>query len=114
MNILIRLLITTLIVISLSYFIKGVTISGIQSALIVSVVIGFLNTFLKPILVFFTFPITLFTLGLFLLVINAAMVMLCDYFVEGFKIDSFITALLFSIILSISQWILYKIFTDKK
>ena len=71
-----------------------------------------LNTFLKPILVFFTFPITIFTLGLFLLVINAGMVLLCDKLVDGFDVASFVTAIIFSVLLSISQWVLYKFIKD--
>ncbi len=113
MNILIRLLISTAIVLMLSYFMGGVQVDSIQTAVLVAVVIGLLNTFLKPILVFFTFPVTVLTLGLFLLVINAAMVMLCDYLLVGFTISSFLNALLFSIILSVLQSLLYKIFTSK-
>ena len=111
MNILFRLLITTGIVLFLSYFMGGVQVDTISTAVLVAVVIGLLNTFLKPILVFFTFPVTVLTLGLFLLVINAAMVMLCDYFLTGFTVNSFWNALLFSIILSVLQSLLYKIFT---
>lgn len=112
MKLLLRLLITTLIVLLLSYFMGGVQVDKIATAVIVAVVMGLLNTFLKPILVFFTFPVTIFTLGLFLLVINAAMVLLCDKLVEGFDVSSFWTALLFSILLSISQSILYRLVKD--
>lgn len=111
MNILFRLLITTGIVLFLSYFMGGVQVDTISTAVLVAVVIGLLNTFLKPVLVFFTFPVTVLTLGLFLLVINAGMVMLCDYFLTGFTVNSFWNALLFSIILSVLQSLLYKIFT---
>lgn len=114
MNIIIRLLITTGIVLLLSYFMGGVQVNNINTAIKVAVVLGLLNTFLKPILVFFTFPITIFTLGLFLLAINAGMVLLCDYLLEEFNVSSFWTALFFSILLSISQSILYKLFADKK
>ncbi|MEO8515262.1 MAG: phage holin family protein [Flavobacterium sp.] len=118
MKLLQRLLITILIVLALTYIMDGVsmnaatTLGTLKVAVIVSVVLGLLNTFLKPILVFFTFPVTVFTLGLFLLVINAVMVLLCDKLVEGFDVSSFWTALLFSILLSISQSILYKFIKD--
>jgi putative membrane protein len=112
MKLLLRLLITTIIVLTLSHFMGGVQVSSIKSALIVAVVLGLLNTFLKPILVFFTFPVTIVTLGLFLLVINAIMVILCDKLVNGFAVSSFWTALLFSVLLSISQSILYKFIND--
>ncbi len=112
MKLLFRLLITTIIVLLLSYFMGGVQVDKITTAVIVAVVMGLLNTFLKPILVFFTFPVTIFTLGLFLLVINAVMVLLCDKLVDGFDVSSFWTALLFSILLSISQSILYRLIKD--
>jgi putative membrane protein len=119
MKILTRLCITVVIILLLTFFMKGVHLQGttieiLKTAVIVSVVIGLLNTFLKPILVFFTLPVTIFTLGLFLLVINGVMVLLCDKLVDGFVVDSFVTALLFSVLLSISQAILYRIFKDKE
>lgn len=112
MKILQRLLISTIIVILLSYFLTGVQVDKITTAVVVAVVLGLLNTFLKPILVFFTLPITFFTLGLFLLVINAGMVLLCSVLVDGFTVESFGTAFVFSILLSVSQWILYKFIKD--
>ncbi|MBP9792816.1 MAG: phage holin family protein [Flavobacterium sp.] len=112
MNILKRLLISTIIVLLLAYFLDGVSVNNPMTAVIVAVVLALLNTFLKPILVFFTFPITIFTLGLFLLVINAGMVLLCDKLVDGFDVASFVTAIIFSVLLSISQWVLYKFIKD--
>ena len=114
MKLLLRLLITTIIVLALSYFMTGVQVDKIITAVKVAIVLGLLNTFFKPVLVFFTFPITVFTLGLFLLVINAGMVLLCDYWLDGFTISSFLTALFFSILLSISQYVLYKFIPDNK
>lgn len=105
-NLLIKLLITTVLIVVLAHFLPGIHVDTIKAALIVAVVLGLLNTFLKPILVFFTLPITLFTLGLFLLVINAGMVLLTDYFIDEFHVDTFINALVFSVVLSLSQWFL--------
>ena len=118
MKIVQRLLITIIIVMALTYFMDGVTMNStstlgtLKVSLIVAVVLGLLNTFLKPILVFFTLPVTVLTLGLFLLVINAGMVLLCDKLVDGFDVSSFWTALLLSILLSISQSILYRLIKD--
>lgn len=113
MNLLKKLLISTIVVLLLSYLLKpGVEVNSIKTALIVAVVLGLLNTVVKPILVFFTLPITIFTLGLFLLVINALMVLLCDKLVDGFDVNSFGTAFIFSILMSISQWVLYKMIKD--
>lgn len=114
MNFIIKLLISSIIVFALSYFLPGVHVTNILDALWVAVVLGVLNTFLKPVLVFFTIPVTLFTLGLFLLVINAIIVLICDYFILEFEVDGFVTALFFSILLSLSQSILNKIFISDK
>ena len=76
--------------------------------------LGLLNFFVKPILVLFTLPITFLTLGLFLLVINAIIILLCDHFIEGFSVSSFWTAMLFSIILSLSQSLVFQITGEAK
>lgn len=105
-NLLIRLLITTILIVVLANFLPGIHVDTIKAALIVAVVLGLLNTFLKPILVFFTLPITLLTLGLFLLVINTGMVLLADYLIDEFTVDTFVNAFVFSVVLSLSQWFL--------
>jgi putative membrane protein len=111
-----RILITAVLVIIISHFMKGsITLqNGIQTSIIVAIVLGLLNAIVKPVLVFFTFPITVLSLGLFLLVINAAIILLCSHFVTGFKVDGFVTALIFSVILSVSQSIMYSITDNKK
>jgi putative membrane protein len=114
MNLIIKLLISTIVVFVLSYFLPGVHVTSLTGALMVAVVLGLLNTFLKPILVLLTIPVTFFTLGLFLLVINAIIILICDYFIAEFYVDGFINALLFSVLLSIIQTILNKIFIDQK
>lgn len=105
-NLLIRLLLTTILIVVLANFLPGIHVDTIKAALIVAVVLALLNTFLKPILVFFTLPITVLTLGLFLLIINAGMVLLADYLIDEFRVDTFLNALVFSVVLSVSQWIL--------
>ena len=109
MKLFIRILVTTILVIVLSYFMKGVRVDGVVTALTVAVVLGLLNAFIKPVLVFFTLPFTIFTLGLFLIVINGLLILACTKIVGGFQVDSFWTATLFSIILSLSQSIMFKI-----
>jgi putative membrane protein len=98
----------------LSHFIKGVYVENFTTSIIVAMVLGLLNLFVKPILILFTLPITLFTLGLFLLVINAVLILLCTKIVGGFKVDSFFTALIFSMVLSLFQSIMYSLLKDKK
>lgn len=113
MKLIIRVLITSILVLLISHLMKGVHVAGFATALIVAIVLGLLNIFIKPILVLFTLPITFITLGLFLLVINALIIILCDNIVGGFDVDTFFTALLFSIILSVSQSLMYAILGDK-
>ncbi len=115
MKIIYRILITAVLVIIISHFMTGVSLkNGIETSIIVAVVLGLLNAIVKPILVFFTFPITIVSLGLFLFVINAIIILLCSHFVKGFKVDGFLTALIFSIILSVSQSIMYSLTDNKK
>ena len=113
MKLIIRVLITSILVLLISHLMTGVHVAGFATALIVAIVLGLLNIFIKPILVLFTLPITFITLGLFLLVINALIIILCDNIVGGFDVDTFFTALLFSIILSVSQSLMYAILGDK-
>jgi putative membrane protein len=114
MNTLIRVLITAVLVMAIAHFMPGVAVASFTTSIIVAVVLGLLNIFIKPILVFFTLPITIFTFGLFLLVINAVIILLCTHIVGGFKVESLWTAVLFSIILSISQSILNGLTKEKK
>jgi putative membrane protein len=114
MKLIIRVFITSALVVLIANFMSGVHVSGFTTALIVAVVLGILNVFIKPIIVILTLPITFVTLGLFLLVINAMIILLCDNIVGGFSVDTFWTALLFSIILSVLQSIMYQILGENK
>ncbi len=114
MNMLIKLLITTILVVVISHFLPGISVDNFTTALIVAVVLALLNVFVKPILVFLTIPATIITLGLFLLVINALIIMRGDYFVDGFRVSGFWSAFIFSIILSVAQSILNKMLVDEK
>jgi putative membrane protein len=114
MNLILRIISTSILVVVISYLMKGVVVDEFSTALIVAIVLGLLNFFVKPVLVLFTLPVTVFTLGLFLLVINAIIILLCDHFVDGFDVNGFWTAMFFSIILSLSQSLVYKLTEDKK
>ena len=114
MEFVIRLLLTTVIVVLLANFLPGVTIDSFTTGLWVAVVLGILNMFLKPVLVFLTLPATVVTLGLFLFVINAVIIMLAAYFVGGFHVSGFWTALLFSIVLTFVQSLVNGMFQKKE
>lgn len=111
MNFIVKILISTLAVMLTTYFLSGVHIDGDHqhqffTALLVAVVLAFLNGVVKPVLTILSLPVTIFTLGLFLLVINAGMILLADKLVDGFHVDGFWSALWFSIILAIVNSIL--------
>lgn len=100
---LVRLLIGGLSVIIIAYALpdSGVAIANFFSAILVAAVVAFLNGVIKPILVLLTLPLTIFTFGLFLLVINALLILFADAIVPGFQVGGFWWALLFSLILSL-------------
>lgn len=101
MNILIRLLISALAVFICATVLPGAHVDGFMIAIVVAAVLALLNLLVKPILVILTIPITIITLGLFLLVINTILILLVDALVPGFTIDGFWWAFVFSILLSI-------------
>ncbi len=108
MELLVKWLITTVSIIVVAYLLPGVTIKDFVTALVVALVLGLLNIFLKPLLLLLTLPINLLTLGLFTFVINAVIILLVSAFVKGFRVDGFLWALLFSILLSLVSSILYR------
>ncbi|WP_276479606.1 phage holin family protein [Paraflavitalea pollutisoli] len=101
MNFIMRIIVTSIIAFGLSYILKGVHIDSFWAAIIFAVVLAILNAILRPIFILLTLPITLVTFGLFLFVINAALILLTAEFVDGFRVDGFWWALLFSLLLSI-------------
>ncbi len=112
MGLIIRLLVTAAVAFGLTYVLGGVHISSFTTALIFAVILGLLNTFVKPILKIIGLPFTILTLGLFSLVINAAVVLLADYFIDGMVIDGFWWALIFSIALSVITSLVSGIFSS--
>lgn len=101
MNLIVKIIISSLAVFLTAYLLPGVHIEDYVTAIFVAIVLALLNGFLKPMLILFTIPVTLLTLGLFLLVINASIILLADYFVDGFSVGGFWSALFFSLVLSV-------------
>ncbi len=113
MNLIIRLLITAGVSYGLTYFMSGVAFNdGFKTAIIFAVVLGLVNTFIKPILKIISMPLTVISLGLFALVINTVTILIADYFIDNMKIDGFVRAFIFSVLLSIFTSILNGIFVD--
>jgi putative membrane protein len=115
-----RLLLRVVVIILLSYFMTNVELAGagtgeqFVNALVFAAVLGFLNTFVKPILSLFSLPITFLTLGLFQLIVNTFVVLIAVKLVDGFHIEGFLNALLFTIVFSIISSAIENIVTDKK
>ena len=105
---LIKILVCSVNVFVLAYILPGITIVDFFTAIIVAVVLSLLDAFVKPLLVLFTLPATIVTLGLFVFVINAGIILLDAYFVHGFKVDSFWHALLFGALLSFFNSVVHR------
>lgn len=105
MNFIIKVLVSGVAVLLGAYLLPGVAISSIGTALLVALVLAVLNALVKPLLIILTIPITILTLGLFLLVINAAIILMADGLIGGFVVDGFMWALLFSLLLSVLSWV---------
>jgi len=114
MKTLLRILLTAFAVLIIAQFLTGITVDNYTSAVIVAVVLGLLRLTVKPILVILTLPVTILTLGLFLFVINAIIVLLAGSLISGFSVSGFWVALLFSLLLSLFQSILFSFLKDKK
>ncbi|MCB0454082.1 MAG: phage holin family protein [Aequorivita sp.] len=114
MKLIIKLLLTALAVVILAKILPGVAVESYGSAIIVAIVIALLRFLVKPILVILTLPITIVTFGLFLLVINAIIILMAGYFVDDFEVVSIWWALLFSLLLSLFQSILFSLLPEDK
>ena len=106
MEILLSWLVSALAILITAYVLPGVRIEGIFTALVTAVVLGIINSILKPILLLLTLPINVLTLGLLTFVINALLVLLAAHIVPGFRVDGFWWALAFSIVLSLVNTLL--------
>lgn len=109
MFILINWLVSGLAVLVSAYVLPGVHIQNFLTALVVALVLGIVNSFLKPILLILTLPLNILTLGLFTLVINALLILLTSSLVPGFLVDNFLWALIFGIVLSLVNSFLHQI-----
>lgn len=114
MKFILRLVLSAIAVVLIAKLLPGVDLDNYTTALIVAAVLAILNVLVKPILVIFTLPITIVTFGLFLLIINAIIILLADKMIDGFSVASLWTAILFSILLSILQSILYGLLKEDK
>ena len=115
MGLLGKIIANCLAVVAAAYLLQGIHLAeGFWTIVFVAVVIGFLNAVVRPILIILTIPATILTLGLFILVINAAVIMLADRLLDGLAVDNFWWALAFSLLLSLFNSILKKFDPDEE
>ncbi len=113
MYVILRWLAYTLAIMLIAWIIPGISVSSIWAALLVVVIMGLINIFLRPLLTFVTLPINFLTLGLFTFVLNALLFMLAGYVAPGFSVDGFWSALLGSLLLSLLSLPINKIGENK-
>ncbi len=99
MKMIMQWIVSAIVILVVAYILPKVEVSGFLAALAVALVLGLVNTFIRPIVLLLTLPINILTLGLFTLVVNTLMILLVDRIVDGFSVASFGWALVFSIAL---------------
>ena len=114
MNFLVKLFLSAIAIMLTSYLLPGVEVSEFFSDVLFAALLALLNATVKPLLIIFTLPLTVFTLGLFLMVINAVVILIADDFIPGVEVDGFWWALIFSLILTIITSILEGMTKDSK
>jgi putative membrane protein len=107
MSLVINWVISGLAVVISAYLLPGVKLAGgFKAALLTALVLGLINAFIKPVLSLLTLPLTILTLGLFSLVLNALLIMLVTKIVPGFQVQGFLWAVAFSIVLTLVNWVM--------
>ena len=114
MEILARWVINALTILGAAYLLPGVSVEGFIPALLTALVLGVLNAVVKPIFVILTLPITIFTFGLFLLVINSVLIYLASMIIPGFMVAGFWWAFLFGVVLSVLNFAIRGLFDRPK
>jgi putative membrane protein len=112
MGFVIRVVVYTLALLLAAHVVPGISLAGLTSAVVAGVLLGIINAVVRPILVVLTFPITLLTLGLFLLVLNAFCLWLVSVFVHGFQVAGFWPAFWGALLVSVVSWILTALISD--
>ena len=114
MNAIIRIIISTISIMVVAHILPGVEVASWYTGFIVAIIITLLNTFIRPILIILTLPITIITLGLFLLIINGFIVLIAHHFINGFRVESLWIAIIFSLLVSLINGVLGIGQSDKK
>ena len=114
MRLLLLWLLNALALLTVAYVLPGITVDGFMSALIAALVLGLINTILRPLLILLTLPITVFTFGLFILVINGLLFSFAGSVLNGFEVSGFWVGVLGALLYSIFSSVLAMIFFKQK
>jgi putative membrane protein len=101
--------VSAMVIFSIAYIVPGVHVNSFSTALVVALVLGIVNAVLKPVLVILTLPITIFTLGIFYLILNAILIIIVSKIVPGFLFDNFFAAFIFATVLSLVNTFIHKL-----
>ncbi|MDQ0415933.1 putative membrane protein [Croceifilum oryzae] len=101
-----RLLLNAVVIFLIAHYVPGISVNGVGTALVVAIVLGLVNLFIRPIISFLSLPIQIVTLGLFTLLINVGMLYVTAFLVNGFEIQNFISAIIASLIISVTSWVI--------
>jgi len=112
MRVIIKLAINVFALFVVAYLVPGFILTGLWPAIVAAIVIGVVNTFIKPILQIIALPISLITLGISAFLINVALLYLVSFIVPGFRIANFMTAIIASVVLSLVSWFLQKLASE--
>jgi putative membrane protein len=113
MSIIINWVVSALAIMVAAYLLSGVVVDSIVTALVLAVVLGAINAFIRPVLIILSLPVTILTLGLFVFIIDAALIMLAASIVPGFAVAGFWWALIFAVVLSVVHFVLGHFAGDK-
>ncbi len=114
MKLLLVWLLNALALLSVAYFVPGIHVAGFAAALVAALVIGLLNMLIRPILVLLTLPITILTLGLFILVINGLLFYAVGHWLQGFEVKTLLAGIVGALLYSIFTWLLSALLIDNK
>ncbi len=112
MKLIVRLGVNVIALLVVEYLVPGFILTGYVAAIVAAIVIGVVNTFIRPILQLIALPISLLSFGISAFLINVALLWLTAMFVPGFEITSFVTAIIASVVLSLVSWFLHKLAGD--
>jgi len=114
MKLLLIWILNALALLAVAYLVPGIHVAGFAAALVAALVIGLLNMLIKPVLVLLTLPITVLTLGLFILVINGLLFYAVGTWLEGFEVNTFFAGMVGALLYSIFSWVLSALLIDNK